>query len=874
MILTNRKNLGYGSALLGITLTLILLGPGILKNLLTMNGFIPHGHCYLWKPGLVWLHAASDSLIALAYIAISSTLAYLVHKTHQEIPFHWMFLAFGCFIVACGSTHFMDVWTLWQPVYWLSGGLKFITAVASVTTALTLPPLVPKALALVQEAKLSEERRLHLETANQELKTLYRKLKELDEVKTQFFANVSHELRTPLTLILAPTEKLLATGELNEEQHYNLSVIDRNARLLLKQVNDLLDVSKLEAGKMDINYVEVDLAQLVHLTAANFDALAQERKLSFAVETPESVPAQVDAHKVQRILLNLLSNAFKFTPPKGSIRCVVSTYPYPSHCASDAGLSQAGVLVERAVICVSDTGPGVPPGLQDAIFDRFSQGDGGSTRHFGGTGLGLAIVKEFVELHGGTIGVKNAPSGGAMFSVELPLVAPPDAIVLTTVSSASESEAEDIAVPVLEELRTSILRVAPNPEQETGKALVLIVEDNPQMNWFIQETLATEYRTATALNGLEGLEQAIALQPDLIISDVMMPQMSGDQFLHHLRTHPELDTTPVLLLTAKADDELRVQLLREGAQDYLTKPFSVEELRARVGNLIAIKRVRDLLQQELASQSQDLEALVQEVSLRRQELQLTLETLQQQTKELEEANRLRDEFLAIVSHELRTPLNAILGCAQLLRKRKLNESGTSRALEAIERNAKLQTQLVENLLDMSYLLQGKLLLDKGAVALKPMIEAAINAVQAAADVKAIQLEPCLDDSVGFVSGEPNRLQQIVETLLNNAIKFTPQGGRVTIQLDRKDWEARIQVSDTGQGISAEFLPYVFDRFRQADSAMTRTHGGLGLGLAIVWQLVQLHDGTIEVESPGVGQGATFTVSLPLIVTPNLSHYLY
>ncbi|HEY9604472.1 MAG TPA: ATP-binding protein [Allocoleopsis sp.] len=869
MILTNRKNLGYGSAFLGITLTLILLGSGIFKNILTINGFIPHGHCYLWKPGLVWLHATSDFLIGLAYVAISATLAYLVHKTHQEIPFHWMFLAFGSFIVACGSTHFMDVWTLWQPVYWLSGGLKLITAVASVTTALTLPPLVPKALALLQDAKLSEERRLHLETANQELKALYRKLKELDELKTQFFANVSHELRTPLTLILGPTEKLLTTGELNEEQHYNLSVIDRNARLLLKQVNDLLDVSKLEAGKMEINYAKVDLAQLVRLTAANFDALAQERELSFTVETPESVPAQVDAQKVQRILLNLLSNAFKFTPLQGSIQCVVSTHPYPTQ---DAALSQADVLVKRAVISISDTGPGVPPELRKTIFDRFSQGDGGSTRHFGGTGLGLAIVKEFVELHGGSIKVSNAPGGGAIFTVELPLVAPPDAIVLTKVDAASETE--DIAVPVLEELRTSIQRVAPNPEQETGKALVLIVEDNPQMNRFILETLATEYRTATALNGLEGLQQAIDLQPDLIVSDVMMPQMSGDQFLHHLRTHPELDTTPVLLLTAKADDELRVQLLREGAQDYLTKPFSVEELRARVGNLIAIKRVRDLLQQELASQSQDLEALVQEVSVRRQELQLTLETLRQQTQELEEANRIRDEFLAIVSHELRTPLNAILGCAQLLRKRKLNESSMSRALEAIERNAKLQTQLVENLLDISYLLQGKLRLEKRPIALKPVIEAVINAVQAAADVKAIQLESCLDDSMDFVSGESHRLQQIVETLLNNAIKFTPQGGRVTIQLDRKDNRARIQVSDTGQGISAEFLPHVFDRFRQADSSMTRTHGGLGLGLAIVWELVQLHDGTIEVESPGVGRGATFTVSLPLIVTPNLTHYLY
>lgn len=871
MIRTDRKNLGLGTALLGITLTLIVLWPGVLKNLLAENGFIPHGHCYLWKPGLVWLHAASDSLIALAYVAISATLAYLVQKTRQEIPFHWMFLAFGSFIVACGSTHFMDVWTLWRPNYWLAGGLKLITAVASVTTAFALPPLVPKALALVQEAKLSEERRLHLETANQELKMLYGKLKELDHLKTQFFANVSHELRTPLALILGPTEKLLTQGGLNEEQHHDLDIIDRNARLLIKQVNDLLDVSKLEAGKMDINYAEVDLAQLVRLTAANFDGLAQERQIAFAVETPESVSAQVDAQKVQRVLLNLLSNAFKFTPQGGSIRCVLSTHANSTDQSSDAAPSEEDARVERAAIAIQDSGPGVPQQLRETIFDRFSQGDGGATRRFGGTGLGLAIVKEFVELHGGTIRVSDAPSGGASFTVELPLMAPPDVTVSKT--GGDKSDTEEIALPLLEELRLSTQTVGKTQEQETGKPLVLVIEDNLEMNQFITGTLATEYRTATAFNGQEGLELAIARHPDLILSDVMMPQMSGDQFVHHLRTHSQLDTTPIILLTAKADDELRVQLLREGAQDYLMKPFSLEELRARVGNLISIKRVRDLLQQELASQSQDLEALVQEVSLRRRELQIALEAIQRQAKELEEANRLKDEFLAIISHELRTPLNAILLGAQLLRSRKPNESTTARTLETIERNAKLQIQLIENLLDISRLLRGKLLLDKRSVALKPLIEAAINTVQAAADAKAIQLESVLDASVGSVSGDPDRLKQIVEGLLTNAIKFTPQGGRVDIRLECQDENVRIQVSDTGTGISAEFLPHVFDYFRQADSSTTRTHGGLGLGLAIVRQLVQLHDGTIEVDSPGVGQGATFTVTLPLTLTPNLTRYL-
>ncbi|NEQ22273.1 MAG: response regulator, partial [Microcoleus sp. SIO2G3] len=797
MIRTDRENLGYGAAFMGIMLALIMLWSGVSQDLLAENGFIPHGHCYLWKPGLVWLHTASDSLIALAYVAISATLAYLVHKTRKEIPFHWMFLAFGSFIVACASTHFMDVWTLWQPVYWLSGGLKTLTAVASVTTAIALPPLVPKALALIQEAKLSEERRSHLETANHELETLYGKLKELDQLKTQFFANVSHELRTPLALILGSTEKLLTTGGLHKEQRHDLEVVDRNARLLLKQVNDLLDVSKLEAGKMDINYVEVDLAQLVRLTAANFDGLAPERQISFAIETPESVFAQVDAHKVQRVLLNLLSNAFKFTPQGGRIHCVLSTQPNPTEQLKE------GAVVERAVIAISDSGPGVPNELREKIFERFSQGDGGSTRSFGGTGLGLAIVKEFVELHGGTIRVSDALDGGAIFTVELPLVAPPDSRVSKTGGELSNTE--EIALPVLEQLRISSPRIGTTPEQEMGKPLVLVIEDNPEMNQFIAQTLATEYRTATSFNGQEGLENAIALHPDLILSDVMMPQISGDKLVHQLRTHPELDTTPIILLTAKADDELRVQLLRSGAQDYLMKPFSIEELRARVGNLIAIKRVRDLLQQELDSQNQDLEVLAQEVTLGRRELQIALETLQEQAKELEEANRLKDEFLAIVSHELRTPLNAVLLGAQILRNRKPNESTTARALETIERNAKLQIELVENLLDISRLLRGKLLLDKHPVALKPIIEGAISAVQTASEAKAIKLEAFFDASVGLVSGQSDRLQQIVESLLTNAIKFTPKGGRVYIRLEQQDNQAQIQVCDTGIGISAEFL---------------------------------------------------------------------
>lgn len=678
MLRTESNNLNIVIAGVVFALALMLLSPGWLQNLLVAKGFIPHGHCYLWKPGLVWLHVGSDSLIALAYVAISATLAYLVHQTRQEIPFQWMFLAFGTFIVACSSTHFMEVWTLWHPIYWLSGGLKFITAIASVTTAIALPPLVPKALALVEAAKLSEERRLHLETANSELETLYGKLKELDSLKTQFFANVSHELRTPLTLILAPAQKLLIAGGLTQEQQRHLRMIERNAHILLKQVNDLLDVSKLEAGKMQVNYSEIDLAQLVRLTAANFDVLAQERQISFTLETPNSVSAQVDAEKLQRVLLNLLSNAFKFTPDGGSICCALSI--------------QQQAQPKRAAITVQDSGPGVPLQMRAAIFERFRQAEADATRR-GGTGLGLAIVKELIELQAGTVAIDDAPAGGASFTVELPLAAPVGVKVDTT--GVGAGELQQTALPILAALRT--YTTSGIEAQGMEKPLVLVVEDNPEMNQFIAETLASDYRITTALNGEDGLEQAIALHPDLILSDMMMPRMSGDQLVHQLRTHPQLDTTPIILLTAKADDELRVQLLRSGVQDYLMKPFFVEELRARVGNQITVKRTRDLLQQELASQSEDLEALAQEVALRKRKLQVALHGLQQQAEELVQANRLKDEFLATLSHELRTPLNVILGWAQALRTRHFNEVTMTKALETVERNARLQIQLIENL---------------------------------------------------------------------------------------------------------------------------------------------------------------------------------
>ena len=292
-----------------------------------------------------------------------------------------------------------------------------------------------------------------------------------------------------------------------------------------------------------------------------------------------------------------------------------------------------------------------------------------------------------------------------------------------------------------------------------------------------------------------------------------------------------------------------------------------------------------------------LQATSDQVAVALERAQL-MDSLQRRKEELIQANRIKDEFLAVLSHELRTPLNPILGWSKLLQTKKYDEATTTRALETIERNAKLQTQLIEDLLDVSRILQGKLSLNIAPVNLETAIASAIETVRLAAEAKSINLRfTNLDfglenhlESIDFkkqsdnlkcqiqivqqthqrcdpkllVTGDSGRLQQVIWNLLSNAIKFTPQGGQVEISLQSVGSQARLRVSDTGKGISPDFLPYVFEYFRQADGATTRKFGGLGLGLAIVRHIVELHGGTVKAESLGEEQGATFTVMLPLM----------
>ncbi len=417
-----------------------------------------------------------------------------------------------------------------------------------------------------------------LQAANAKITGLYDKLRELDELKSQFFANVSHELRTPLTLILGPLEKHLQAGDLSDDARHDLQVMDRNARLLYRHVSDLLDVSKLDSGKMQLQYTQADLAHLTRLVASHFDVLAAEKQIGWTVNAPSTLPAQFDSAQCERVLLNLLSNAFKFTPNAGAITLTLR--------AQDA----------QALFEIQDSGPGVLPEMRDAIFERFRQVDGGAARHFGGTGLGLAIVKELVTLHGGTISVADAPGGGALFTMTLPLAAPTGALVKTTVNELDQ----EIDRQMIDELRAVPIPATPT-DAPPNAPLVLVVEDNPDMNAFIVEILSAHYRVVTAFDGDQGLARALETHPDLILSDVMMPGLSGDQMVIALRRHANLQSVPIVMLTAKADDTLRVNMLRHGVQDYIVKPFSADELLARVDGLVQRHKQSEGMQLRLAA---------------------------------------------------------------------------------------------------------------------------------------------------------------------------------------------------------------------------------------------------------------------------------
>jgi PAS domain S-box-containing protein len=303
-----------------------------------------------------------------------------------------------------------------------------------------------------------------------------------------------------------------------------------------------------------------------------------------------------------------------------------------------------------------------------------------------------------------------------------------------------------------------------------------------------------------------------------------------------------------------------MRLSKDGRQ--LNVSITVSPIKDSTGRVVGASKVaRDITERKTAEEA--LSKAMEELETANRERLHLLESEREARSQAEQANRMKDEFLGMLSHELRTPLNAVLGWANILRLEKLQSEELKQGLDSIERNARVQAQIIEDLLDMSRIISGKCSLDLQRIDLPVVLNESIATLCATAETKGVRMQALVDPFAGTISGDPNRLQQVFWNLLNNAIKFTPKDGKVQVLLERVNEHVEVSVIDTGEGIGPEFLPYVFDRFRQGDASTTRRHGGLGLGLAIVKQLVELHGGNVRVKSGGIGQGATFIVRLPL-----------
>jgi PAS domain S-box-containing protein len=805
-------------------------------------------------------------------------------------------------------------------------------------------------------------------------------LAEIDRAKTAFFSNVSHEFRTPLTLMLGPLEDALAEGGLPLPTREHLEVAHRNSIRLLKLVNTLLDFARIEAGRIEAVYEPTDLAALTVDLASVFRSAVEKAGMKLIVDCrPLEEPVYVDREMWEKIVLNLLSNAFKFTfEGEIEVRLRIEEGRGSRGAGDRRGKKSTSRNPQSAILTVRDTGTGIPAEELPRLFERFHRVKGARGRTFEGSGIGLALVQELVKLHGGGVRVTSEVDRGSAFTVTIPLGKshlPPDRIgaarSLVSTGLRGEAYVEEALrwLPANAECEMRIAesfvstdcqstqheeRIA-NPQSATRipHSRILLADDNADLREYTRRLLGRLYEVEAVGDGLAALNLARERAPDLVLTDVMMPGLDGFGLLRELRADERLKTVPVILISARAGEESVASGLQAGADDYLVKPFSARELLARVDAALKLARVRREAQERIVGIWESItdgfiafdrdwryiyiNAAAESIGLRRSELlgrtiwevfpdllgtefetqfrraaadrtpmefeychqpwgrwfnskvfpaadggvtvylrdvtdrklaeeerARLLESERAARRQAEEASRLKDEFLATLSHELRTPLNSISGWAGLLRAKTFTDDQAERALETIERSARSQNQLINDLLDVSRIITGKMRLDVEPVRLSSVIDAAVESVRPSAEAKEIRLSAQLDPTADMVSGDAERLQQVVWNLLSNAIKFTQKGGRVQVRLERVDSHIKLTVADNGQGINPEFLPHVFDRFRQEEGGIGRQHGGLGLGLAIVRHLVELHGGTVHADSAGGYQGATFTITLPVI----------
>ncbi len=661
----------------------------------------------------------------------------------------------------------------------------------------------------------------------------------IDRAKTTFFSNVSHEFRTPLTLMLGPIEDAISS-EQRALSGESLQAVHRNALRLLKLVNSLLDFSRVEAGRLQLSCELIDLAVLTGGLAGSFQSLLESAGLRLTVHCP-ALPelVYIDPSHWEKIVLNLISNAFKFT--------------FEGEIGVD--LSWRGDHVE---LLVRDTGTGIAASELPRIFERFHRVEGARGRSFEGTGIGLSLVQELVALHGGSIRVSSELGVGTCFVVSVPSGAAqrgatPGQLPDGQKEANSRAAAPGPSAHLLEASQWGST-TAKSPQPESGsparaarlegpsvepRRLILIADDNADMRQYLVRLLERHWDITAVADGRAALISALARPPDLVLSDVMMPELDGVALLRALRAHHATSTIPVILLSARAGEEAVLDGLETGADDYLVKPFSARELLSRVKTHLEMARVRAALVSQLEQKNGDLEA--------------ALANLQVTQMQLVQAAKMASlgQLVAGVAHEINNPLAFALGHMRTVQQSlaQLEVSATSllgeqerahltRALDRLrEMNGGLERirDLVVKLRTFSRLDQSEF----ARVSMRESIESLLPI-----------LRHRLDDRIQIVTrfGEPDLMEchsglmnQAVMSLVSNAIDAIDGTGTITVSTGAEGNSHVITVTDTGRGIPDAIRDRVFEPF-----FTTKPVGeGTGLGLSIAYSIVQKHRGELD-----------------------------
>ncbi len=725
-----------------------------------------------------------------------------------------------------------------------------------------------------------------------EIQTARDELAELDQAKSRFSANVHHELRTPLTLILAPLDAIRSGdfGEISPMLRDTVETMHANGRRLFKLISNLLDLSKLESKLFEIHRAPVDLEELATDLVTAARGMAERKEIRLEMSGFDGLPGiNADATAVEKILMNLVGNALKFTPAGGTIELIGE--------AVDGGVRMH----------VKDSGVGIPPDKLDAVFDRFAQVDGSATRSHEGTGIGLSLAFELAQLHGGDvrahsdgrghgttmtvflpIGEADAGDvedvlrtdaqqalglGHSIEAVEAELNIERDSDVPEGASVAAQAAGDLVEIESLverwedREAANETVAVAGAPDGALSGE-VLIAEDNPDMRRLLATLLGREFRVRTTRNGLEALEQVRLKAPDLVLSDVMMPEMSGIELCREIKTCEETNAIPVVLVTSKAEHEMQVEGLELGADDYITKPFHPRELMARVRTLV---RVRGL-QRELAQKNERLQA--------------TLDDLKQAEVQIIHNERLAavGELAAGIAHEVNNPVNFALNASRALDAE--FEGIREDVMDAARRDAPFPLADPENLAtlaqtirELSDIIRSGLERTKTLVAdlrdfaapgrksnhapnisVETGIRSTLQLLRPGLSEANAEVQLDVLPGLPLIKGDPGALNQVFLNLIKNAADaFEGQGGHIDIRVLHDASSIRVEVQDDGPGIPHDVRRQIFDPFFTTKSAGQ----GTGLGLSISRKIIENHAGALEVDCPENG-GTIFRVTLPRV----------